>query len=433
MYASLPPPAVLLSLLLLTLAGFCVPDPCLAQVTSVTGTANQVTASPTTGAVVVGLPVTVKIPSGSSSGASLQLPASTTSAASLNVASSTASPTTPNSGDVWNLSGVLSLYAGGTQNILTDGGTTLSSTQIASVSATNENQLVTGGPTITGSANIENVGSIVGSGDATFTALLTAPGSGAGVGSIQFFTTGSSPAYSVTVTPAAAPTANFTLSLPNIGSNDALASLTATQTFTNTTLSDALFVDGANSNATLFTTSGVPSAINYWQIGNSATGTVQMSAAGSSSNINAAVSGKGTGSALLYSDGKAALAATNTSTSAVNFAGVNGSVSGSPVVYTAGGSDPNISVAISPKGSGAIILSAGVVRSGASSSDLAGQLTLSGGMATYSFTGTYANAPICVANDTTAANAVKVSVNTTTLTVTGTGTDGVDYICIGRN
>jgi hypothetical protein len=38
-----------------------------------------------------------------------------------------------------------------------------------------------------------------------------------------------------------------------------------------------------------------------------------------------------------------------------------------------------------------------------------------------------------VANDTTAANAVKVSVNTTTLTVTGTGTDGVDYICIGRN
>ena len=43
----------------------------------------------------------------------------------------------------------------------------------------------------------------------------------------------------------------------------------------------------------------------------------------------------------------------------------------------------------------------------ASNTDLAGQLTLSGGTATYNFVNTYTTAPICVATDTTAANAVK--------------------------
>jgi hypothetical protein len=67
-----------------------------------------------------------------------------------------------------------------------------------------------------------------------------------------------------------------------------------------------------------------------------------------------------------------------------------------------------------------------------SNTDLAGFLTLSGGTQTYTFSATYATAPVCTATDTTAANVVKASASTTVLTITGTGTDVVSYICIGR-
>jgi hypothetical protein len=67
-----------------------------------------------------------------------------------------------------------------------------------------------------------------------------------------------------------------------------------------------------------------------------------------------------------------------------------------------------------------------------SNNDLAGFLTLSGGVQTYSFTSTHLTSPVCVANDNTSVAAVKVVTTTTTLTVTGTGADSVSYICIGR-
>lgn len=67
-----------------------------------------------------------------------------------------------------------------------------------------------------------------------------------------------------------------------------------------------------------------------------------------------------------------------------------------------------------------------------SNTDLAGTGTMTGGTFTYSFLGTWASAPICVASDTAAANAVRVQTSTTTLTVTGTSGDTVNYICVGR-
>lgn len=67
-----------------------------------------------------------------------------------------------------------------------------------------------------------------------------------------------------------------------------------------------------------------------------------------------------------------------------------------------------------------------------SNTDVAGQLTLSSGTASYSFSGTYATAPICTAVDTTGTNSVSISVSTSALTITGTGTDTVNYLCIGR-
>lgn len=76
----------------------------------------------------------------------------------------------------------------------------------------------------------------------------------------------------------------------------------------------------------------------------------------------------------------------------------------------------------------------GVVATGvATNTDLAGQLTLASGSATYSFTGQYTSAPICTASDTTGANAVKVSTTNTALTLSGSGADVINYICVGRN
>lgn len=62
--------------------------------------------------------------------------------------------------------------------------------------------------------------------------------------------------------------------------------------------------------------------------------------------------------------------------------------------------------------------------------DLAGSVTLSSGAGSYTFKGTYASAPFCVATDSTAAAATKASTTTTTLTLAGTTTDVLRYICV---
>lgn len=85
--------------------------------------------------------------------------------------------------------------------------------------------------------------------------------------------------------------------------------------------------------------------------------------------------------------------------------------------------------------SGGIIAGSGnpsIQTNTASNTDLAGTGTMTGGTFTYSFLGTWASAPICVATDTAAANAVRVQTSTSTLTVTGTSGDGVNYICVER-
>jgi hypothetical protein len=74
-----------------------------------------------------------------------------------------------------------------------------------------------------------------------------------------------------------------------------------------------------------------------------------------------------------------------------------------------------------------------IVTGVANNTDVAGQLTLTSGTATYSFSGQYTSAPICTASDTSAQSAVKVTTTATTLTLTGTGSDVINYICVGRN
>ena len=59
-------------------------------------------------------------------------------------------------------------------------------------------------------------------------------------------------------------------------------------------------------------------------------------------------------------------------------------------------------------------------------------LIMAGGTGGYTFTGTYTNAPVCTANDTTAIAAVQVVTTNTLLTVNGTGTDVINYTCLFR-
>lgn len=67
----------------------------------------------------------------------------------------------------------------------------------------------------------------------------------------------------------------------------------------------------------------------------------------------------------------------------------------------------------------------------ANNTDLAGRVTLSGGVASQALTGSYATAPIVTCSDTTAPAAVKCVASTTAITFTGTGTDVINYILIG--
>lgn len=61
-----------------------------------------------------------------------------------------------------------------------------------------------------------------------------------------------------------------------------------------------------------------------------------------------------------------------------------------------------------------------------------GTVALSGGAATVTFKTPFANAPVCTANDQTAANAVKTAPTATTLVLAGTTTDVIAYHCLGN-
>jgi hypothetical protein len=101
-------------------------------------------------------------------------------------------------------------------------------------------------------------------------------------------------------------------------------------------------------------------------------------------------------------------------------------------------------VCISKNASDQVVLPSAIIGSGstksissgtASNTDLNGELTMSGGTLTYTFTGTYTSHPTCVASDETAIAAVKVTYTGSTAAIftTSGATDVVSYICLGRN
>jgi hypothetical protein len=73
------------------------------------------------------------------------------------------------------------------------------------------------------------------------------------------------------------------------------------------------------------------------------------------------------------------------------------------------------------------------LRSGSTANtDLAGQLTLVNGVATYPFKGRYNSPPICTASDTSAAHPVRVTTSTAGLAVAGTSGHVINFICVVR-
>jgi hypothetical protein len=136
-----------------------------------------------------------------------------------------------------------------------------------------------------------------------------------------------------------------------------------------------------------------------------------------------------------YTSGGTARVLFNQTSSRLELAGWGltfGSAVGSPTSGLAQASAGIVKVTDGSTGTGRL-MTIGVRSGTASNTDLDGQLTLSGGTASYTFAGTYASPPICIATNTSAATALQVTATTTTLTVTGSGTDVVNYICHGRN
>jgi hypothetical protein len=97
------------------------------------------------------------------------------------------------------------------------------------------------------------------------------------------------------------------------------------------------------------------SAVNYVQVTGAATGTGgTISAQGSDTNIPIFIQAKNSGWVESKSNGKTAFIAYNASSSAVNYIQVDGKVSGTGPSISALGSDTNIDLTLTPKGTGLV-------------------------------------------------------------------------------
>ncbi len=120
------------------------------------------------------------------------------------------------------------------------------------------------------------------------------------------------------------------------------------------------------------------SAVNYVQVTGAATTSIPViSAQGSDSNVSLYLSGKGTGTIRLATNGTAntQFRVTHTSSS-VNFLNATGSVANSAPVLSVDGNDTNIDLALTPKGAGVVVATGGTLQAGTTGSN--GNLNLGG-------------------------------------------------------
>ena len=144
-----------------------------------------------------------------------------------------------------------------------------------------------------------------------------------------------------------------------------------------TTVGPTYSAQGADTNVNLlFTTKGtgqyffntgggqqfginnIASAVNFLQAAGAATGgSVGLNAQGTDTNINMGYFTKGTGLHFFYTNGNAQAAISNTA-SAVNYLNFTGAATGAAPTISAQGSDTNIDLKLTPKGTGSVTINA---------------------------------------------------------------------------
>ena len=145
-------------------------------------------------------------------------------------------------------------------------------------------------------------------------------------------------------------TAGVSGSITNVNIGSAVSGATGTITF--------------SSGGTQMAITNTASAVNYVQVtGGVAGNTPIISIGGSDANSNLAIRAKGSGGIFFQPNSLNQLAVASTP-SAVNYVQVTGAVTGSRPTISVQGTDTNISIDLTPKGSGAVVLGGNILIGG---------------------------------------------------------------------
>lgn len=139
--------------------------------------------------------------------------------------------------------------------------------------------------------------------------------------------------------------------------------LAGAQTLTNKTITAPTInspkidvINAVSGNGTAISLSAVASAVNYFSVtGSAAGGSIGLGAAGSDTNIGINLYAKGTGTLAMGNGGGTALGV-YAPASSVNYLQATGSATGGSPIVAAAGSDANVGIAITSKGTGYVDL-----------------------------------------------------------------------------
>lgn len=128
--------------------------------------------------------------------------------------------------------------------------------------------------------------------------------------------------------------------------------------------SGSLYFGGTGPASSSFSVATVAGSVDYLQVVGSTGGFPYYTASGASANINIGFYTKGTGNLLLGSVGGVVQARVSPTTSAVNYLDLTGAATGNAPTISAQGSDANINLTLTPKGTGAVTTAASLTATG---------------------------------------------------------------------
>jgi hypothetical protein len=135
-----------------------------------------------------------------------------------------------------------------------------------------------------------------------------------------------------------------------------------------------IFASNGTINNQQFRVSHTASAVNYVQVSGRATGNgPQITAQGSDTNINFEIQSKGVGNVRLFTGSGEQFRVIHTAGTIVNYAGATGSAAGSAPSFSVAGTDTNIDLALTPKGTGNVRFG---THTGVSDTAISGYITI---------------------------------------------------------